>query len=204
VRRLSEHARRPVGRRAFGFTLAEILIAIAIVAILAAAVVPTIMGRLTDARADAIIAEMQTMQNGLMLFYRDMARFPARLDYLNALPSGGNPVLDACGNAIPAAIQAKFRGPYINRSIQLINPPLVTRYTMTTGDQIEAALTRTQITLSNGGAQRVLQIWAFNIESSVSDDIDKKVDGESNVSAGIIQVAGTIVKWNIPIASGAC
>jgi len=174
---------------------------VAIIAVIAAAIVPTVFGRLQGARADAVIGEMQSLESGIMLFYRDVGRYPRRLDYLNTLASGD---LDACGAAIPSVNVAKFRGPYIDRSITLLNPPLVTKYLMSTGDSVESVLTRTNITTSTG-TQRVLQISVNGLDASTLDLIDYKVDGAQNIDAGkIIISSGTILKWTIPIRSSAC
>ena len=191
---------RAVGSRR-GFSLGEILVVVAIIAVIAAAIVPTVFGRLQAARADAVIGEMQSLESGIMLFYRDVGRYPRRLDYLNTLASGD---LDACGAAIPSVNVAKFRGPYISRSITLLNPPTITKYLMSTGDSVESVLTRTNITTATG-TQRVLQISVNGLDASTLDLIDYKVDGAQNIDAGkIIISSGTILKWTIPIKSAAC
>lgn len=184
------------------FSLAEILISLAIIALLAAVVVPTVFSRLESARGDAIIGEMQALQNGVLLFYRDVGRYPARLDFLNTLASGD---FDSCGVAIPAPNFAKYRGPYINRSIVMINPPTNTKYILATGDSVESAISRVNITTATG-TQRVLQILVSGPDQTVADDIDAKIDGAVNAGAGIIHYAtvGKIVKWSIPIRSAAC
>jgi general secretion pathway protein G len=197
--------RRPRFRA--GFTLAEILVAIFIIALLASVVVPAVYGRLSAARADAIIGEMQNLQNGIMLFHRDVGRYPRRLDYLDALPAGA---VDACGTTISAQNAAKYRGPYINRSINLLNPGGgVTKYLLATGDSVEALLTRTTVT-TTVGTQQVLQILVYGPEQSIAEAIDQRVDGVSGSSSGIIQYVGNpqpeeyIVKWTFAIRTGAC
>jgi type II secretory pathway pseudopilin PulG len=198
--RMGKGARRRYRRRASAFTVAEILIALAIIAVLAAVAVPTIMGRVNSARADSIIAEMQSLQNGIMLFYKDVGHYPRRLDYLNTLAVGD---LDACGQALSAVAVGRYRGPYINRPIQLINPPSNTKYTTQAGDSVESVLTRTNITTTTG-TLRVLQILVNGVDANTSNDIDIKVDGRAGIDHGIIHIAGSIVKWSIPIRSTAC
>ena len=173
---------------------------VAIVAVLAAAIIPTVYGRLEASRADAIVGEMQSLESGIMLFYRDVGRYPRRLDYLNTLAIGD---LDACAATIPSINVGRFRGPYISRSIALINPPSITKYLMSTGDSVESVLTRTNITTATG-TQRVLQISVHGVDTDVSNLIDTKVDGRTGVSDGKIHIAGAIVKWTIPIKSTAC
>lgn len=197
----------PRRRRTMGFTLGEILVAVTIIALLAAAVVPTILGRLESSRADAVVVEMQSLQNAIMLFYRDVGRYPRRLDYLNTLPAGA---LDACGTTISAQNIAKFRGPYINRTITMINPGIgLTKYILATGDSVESLLTRTTISTFSGNLQ-VLQINVYGPEQNIAEDIDLKVDGVIDASGGIIQYVGNpqpneyIVRWTLPIKTGAC
>jgi prepilin-type N-terminal cleavage/methylation domain-containing protein len=195
-------------RRRPGFTLAEVLVAFAIIAALVAVIVPVVMRQLAAARVNAIVAEMQAHQSGIMLFYRDVGRYPLRLDYLNVIPP--NPTaLDACSNVISAQNVAKFRGPYINKTITLLNPGVINKYILSTGDSVESVLTRTTI-VTVGGSQQVLQILVYGPELDVAQDIDVAVDGVINATGGIIQYVGVtppedyIVKWTIPIKNGAC
>lgn len=183
-----------------GFSLAEILVSITIVALLTAMVVPTILGRIQSARGDAIIGELQSLQNGILLFYRDVGRYPRRLDLLNTLASGDS---DSCGIVLPSANFNRFRGPYINRSIVMVNYPTNTRYVLATGDSIESDLTRVNITTATG-TQRVLQISVLKPESAVEDDIDRKVDGVADSTHGIILYNTGTLKWTIPIRTGGC
>ena len=191
-----------------GFALAEILVAILILALLAAVVVPTIFGRLAAARADAIVGELQSLQNGIMLFYRDVGRYPRRLDYLNVLPTPASSALDACGTQLTPQAQANFRGPYINRGIVMINPAGgITKYLLATGDSVESLISRSTITTQTNGVQQVLQILVYGPDQSTAETIDKNVDGNIDPNGGIIQyvaVTPYIVKWTIPIRLNAC
>jgi general secretion pathway protein G len=201
---VSSARRSLVRRRAIGFTLVEVLIAIAIMAILAAAVIPTIQGRLASARADAIIGELQSLQNGVMLFYRDVGRYPQRLDYLTALPAGAN---DLCGKPIQSANSSRYRGPYVTRPINTFSSLTsgVEVFTIGTGDEVDVvAKVAANVAISNGGAHRALQLWMESLESTVADDIDFKVDGRKDSFTGLIRYESGILKWSIPIAAGAC
>jgi prepilin-type N-terminal cleavage/methylation domain-containing protein len=194
-----------------GFTLAEVLTAVTIIGLLAVVMLPIVLGRLASARADAIVTEMQSLQDALQLFNRDVGRYPQRLDYLSVLPTPAASVFDACGTAISAQNQAKFRGPYINREIVMINPGGgITKYPLATGDSVESVLTRTTITNPvTGGTQQVLQILVYGPEQDITQMIDSTVDGKVDGGNGIVQYAAiqpneNTIKWTIPIKNGAC
>lgn len=201
---------RGEGRRVQrGFTLVEILVAVLIVALLVAITVPIVTGRLALAHADSIVSEMQNLQQALVAFHRDVGRYPARLDYLDVLPTSG--VVDACNVAISAQNQAKFRGPYINRQIVMVNPGAgITKYVLATDDSVDATLTRTTITNPvTGGTQQVLQINVYGVPQDITRMVDSTTDGIVDGNNGIVQYGallptGNTISWNIPIKNGAC
>lgn len=195
-------------RRRSGFSLVEILLTVVIIALLTAVVVPTVMGRINSARGDAIIAEMQSLQNGILLYYRDIGRYPSTLEQLNGIVAGD---VDACGTPLPSTAAGKYRGPYINKQINILDPPpapINTRYQLATDDSIDTVLTWTTVTTT--GTQQVLQILAYGPEQKIVEDMDMKVDGTLNGAGGIIHYVGNpqpneyIVKWTIPIKLNAC
>ncbi len=68
-----------------GFTLVEVIIAVAIVAIIAGAVTPMAFRELVRAREDATRLELAGVQRGLLDFYEDTGRFPTESEGLAAL-----------------------------------------------------------------------------------------------------------------------
>ena len=184
-----------------GFTLAEVLIGIAIIALLTAVTLPVLFERLKAGRRTAIIGEMQALQNGLLLFYRDVGRYPSRLDFLSMK---GNPMTDSCNNTISTQNASKYRGPYINRPISMVDTLVGnTRYVLSTADSVESIILRTTI---NAGAQQVLQINVLGVEQAVAEEIDHAVDGTNpaQLSQGIVQYAAGTLLWTILIKNGAC
>jgi general secretion pathway protein G len=79
VRRLSSRA---VQR---GFTLIEIMVVVVIMGILAALVVPKLMGRTDDARIVAARQDIATLMQGLKLYRLDNHRYPTTEQGLQAL-----------------------------------------------------------------------------------------------------------------------
>jgi general secretion pathway protein G len=83
-----------VSRRALarGFTLIEIMVVVVIMGILAALVVPKLMGRTDDARIMAARQDISTLMQSLKLYRLDNQRYPTTEQGLQALvskPTGG-------------------------------------------------------------------------------------------------------------------
>ena len=75
-----------------GFTLVEIMVVVAILAILAAMVVPKLVGRTDDARRVAVQVQIKNIEQGLNLYKIDNGVYPDTeqgLDALVHLPTAG-------------------------------------------------------------------------------------------------------------------
>ena len=72
-------------RRARGFTLIEIMVVVVIMGIMAALVVPKLMGRADDARITAAKADISTLMSALKLYKLDNQRYPTTEQGLQAL-----------------------------------------------------------------------------------------------------------------------
>jgi general secretion pathway protein G len=68
-----------------GFTLIEIMVVVVIMGILAALVVPKLMGRTDDARIIAAKQDISTLMQGLKLYKLDNQRYPTTEQGLQAL-----------------------------------------------------------------------------------------------------------------------
>ncbi len=87
--------RQPVSRvKARGFTLIEIMVVVVIMGILAALIVPKLMGRTDDARIMAAKQDISTLMQALKLYKLDNQRYPTTEQGLQALvtkPTVGPP-----------------------------------------------------------------------------------------------------------------
>ncbi|MBU8870900.1 MAG: type II secretion system protein GspG [Gemmatimonadales bacterium] len=68
-----------------GFTLIEIVIAAAIVAIMAGTLIPVVFNRVNSARSEDTSQEQKKIQTALLNFYQDMNRFPTEDEGLSVL-----------------------------------------------------------------------------------------------------------------------
>jgi general secretion pathway protein G len=80
-----EGSRRPGARRARGFTLIEIMVVIVIIGLLAAFIVPTVIGKVDDARVAKAKADIQSLEAALSMYYLDNSKYPTSEQGLAAL-----------------------------------------------------------------------------------------------------------------------
>ena len=76
-----------------GFTLLEIIVVVAIIAILAAYIAPKVAGRVDDARISKAKSDIRVLESSLELYKLDNFSYPSSDQGLNALvnkPSGEN------------------------------------------------------------------------------------------------------------------
>ena len=83
---------RPHALSQRGFTLIELMVVLAIIGVLAALVVPTVLNRADDARVTAAKTDVGNLMNALKLYRLDNQNYPTAEQGLNALvvkPSTG-------------------------------------------------------------------------------------------------------------------
>jgi general secretion pathway protein G len=94
-------------RQQRGFTLIELMVVLAIIGVLAALIVPNVLGRADDARITAARTDVGNLMQALKLYKLDNQRFPTGEQGLNALtlkpttepvPSNWKPYLDKLPN----------------------------------------------------------------------------------------------------------
>ena len=177
-----------------GFTLAEVLVAFALIAVLAAVVVPTVRGRLQDGYEDALVQELASLASAVTAYRQDVGKYPPRLDYLTVLPA--NPT-DFCGRALRGADTLKWRGPYVSRIISTS-----ATYTVAQKDSVRDLLTRP---VGNGA---IIQIAINGADTTTARNVDLKIDGSADRTTGTLlwSVNGdaTVMQYAIPTKPGAC
>lgn len=152
-------------RRTRAFTVFEILVSLALLAIVSAVIIPGLMGRIRDARTSALGQTLFSLSLAIFEYEKAVSVYPPQLIYLSAKPTAA--VTDACGTAggIGATNANNWRGPYVTRE-------LVTNGVNIGDARIEDRLRWTNI----GGATRLF-IDVEGVDTLSAVDLEKQFDG---------------------------
>ena len=169
-----------------GFSLAEVLVALTIVAIIAAAVVPVVFSKIRASQVSAFSQTFVGLSQGIAEFKRATTRYPGLLSYLSSQPVATDN--DICGNDILAANVALWRGPYSSRMI-------------TTGGILVGDYTITNTLRRVAGTPIFLMIDAGSVSTQIVDDLEDQLDaGAADGTTGTIRYVTTAV-GSLPAAA---
>jgi general secretion pathway protein G len=93
-------------RRLNGFTLIELIVVIALVAVLAAVVAPNLLGKAGEANRKAAAVQLEKLSSAVELYRLETGRYPERLTDLVEQPNGVE----------------RWSGPYVRKQSQLVDP----------------------------------------------------------------------------------
>jgi len=68
-----------------GYTLTEMLVVLAIIALIAGVLTPGLVGQLGRARAKTAQMQLETLAAGVEMFHSDVSRYPSKSEGLNVL-----------------------------------------------------------------------------------------------------------------------
>jgi prepilin-type N-terminal cleavage/methylation domain-containing protein len=167
-----------------GFTLIEMVAALAIFAIVAAVLVPALLGRLDKGESGALITNLDSLGEAIAAYRSDVGFYPRQLAYLSTpIPTGTQ---DLCGNTIAAANLALWRGPYLDRAISTAGLP-------SGGSLIGNTITRDPASGATTVANLVISI--SEVDQSEASDVDAQLDGDGNLGTGG-------VRWSVGAFAG--
>lgn len=184
--------RNPSSRhRLVGFTLAEILIALALIAVLAAVLLPAVAGQIMKGDAGRTMQDLDGVRAGIDQFLADVHRYPQRVSHLTTAITTSNK--DANGATYPAGLVAKWSGPYITKTLNDAGV-IPTGFGATIRDSMQV------VTNTTNNVPYVTIIIA-GIDSIGFARLDLEIDGASTTvtnarTLGLLRwVAGDTVKY---------
>lgn len=96
----------PLARPATGFTLIELIVVIALVAVLAAVVAPNLLGKASEANRKSALVQLEKISSVVELYRLETGRYPEELIDLVEQPQGMD----------------RWQGPYLRKHSQLLDP----------------------------------------------------------------------------------
>lgn len=153
-----------------GFTLAEILVTLAIIAILAAILIPALNNQIGKGEAGRVVSDLQAIQTAANGFVSDVRRYPRSASQLTTRPLSSD--LDINGAAYNT-LAGKWKGPYLSK------------VAVTTG--MGGAITNTFTNLAADGSN-FLTVVLTGIPTADFNALDEILDeGNTGLTTGSIR-----------------
>lgn len=155
-----------------GFTLPEVLVTIAIIAIIAAAVVPAVTSQIAKGDETTVVAAVNTVRTSLTTFMSDVRTFPQRLSAFTIVPTALTDTALA-GTPYSAAQVARWKGPYSTTSTFAQDDSLPIGMNAFLGDSLKDSLNFVVANIQfNAGTAAANVALAFKIESLFESTAD--------------------------------
>lgn len=97
-----------------GFTLGEVLVTVAIIAVLAAVVIPAVTSQISKGDQGRVQSDLQSVRAGVQQFVADVRRYPKSLGQLVVVPTTSQGALSPTVNYTTQELE-RWRGPYLNK-----------------------------------------------------------------------------------------
>lgn len=163
-----------------GFTMMEVIVTLAIMAVLTAVLLPALNNKLRDSRTTALSSTFLGLSQGIAEFKRATTRYPSSLLLLTNTPTSSD--LDICGNVLSTTPASLWRGPYSSR--------VITSNGISMGDGVIP----TGLRRVTAGSSTFLLIDGADVEIATVTDLESQLDGSpSDLTAGTIRATSSSI-----------
>lgn len=160
-----------------GFTLAEVLVTLALLAMLGAVLLPTVAGQIFKGDAGRVVQDLQAVRGGTEQFLADVRRYPGKYSDLSKVITTLN--TDILGNTYNAGMVGRWKGPYVTKDTS--NSAIDTGF----GGSITNSFAR----ITNTNAIQYVTVVIVGINGTDFDKIDEQIDGVIGRTTGLM-------RWN--------
>lgn len=162
-------------RRDWGFTLMEILVALAILAVLSAVMLPSLVKQFESASGANLAQDIRAINSGIQNFRENVGRYPSSIYQLYALSSTDT---DLCGLTISTTNAAQWRGPYFSLT------PINNSTALAAGDaRIGLDITRSPVTTSSSTVMDGTGAFSItSVDTLVAANVENVFDGGTSAN----------------------
>lgn len=169
-------------RKRAGLTLPEVLVTLAIIAVVAAVLVPALTSQLTKGDAGRVSEDLKAVQTGIQAFVSDVRRYPKSINQLsNAITTVNGDLVT--NTSYTARHVSRWRGPYFVRDITVADTAFETGY----GGRVRTTLLTTAVAGTGG---TYLGIKLNGLSSTERDQVDVVLD-DGVSSTGLFRIIGS-------------
>lgn len=168
-----------------GLSMIEVLVALAIMAVLGAVMIPALSGKLRDSRQAAIAQTLNGLALGMAEYKKAMGRYPGQLSVLSV-----NPVVsttDICGATTSLSSTALWRGPYISREFATTGMPMGDGRVLPGVRRLPTTVTSTPPVIAYA------LIDVTGVETSIATDLEAAFDGIASNTGGTIRYTSSSI-----------
>jgi prepilin-type N-terminal cleavage/methylation domain-containing protein len=158
-----------------GFSLAELLVGLAIMSLLAAVLIPAVAGQIAKSDATRTVNDLASIRTSVEQFLADVKRYPRRISHTTNLITVAQ--RDVNGALYTAGQVSKWKGPYLGRDT--LAGVLTTGY----GAAIQDSLQR--LTLQAG--VNYVTVVIAGITQTEFDRMDSDIDGTVSATTGLLR-----------------
>jgi prepilin-type N-terminal cleavage/methylation domain-containing protein len=174
-----------------GFTLPEVLVTIAIVATLAAVLLPALTGQISKGDSARAAEDLLAVQTAVTAFVSDVRRYPGDMeDLTTAVVASSSTDLDLLTAQYPGNLAAKWKGPYLSK--QLTSGNLQTSL----GGTISGPFS----SVTDAGST-FLTVSITGMSAADFNKLDEIIDETANSSTGLLRynVSNTATFFAVPV-----
>ena len=178
-----------------GFTLVEVLVTLAILAVMLAVLLPGLSQQIRNANSSNLSQNLKTVNDALQKYRENVGYYPNQLALLGTKPTTSN--TDACGATLTSTAVALWKGPYLTLRMGtngIQSGDAVIQNTLT-----RVPTTTTSSTVLEGELDITINTVSLNVATDVEDNIDA---GATDFTQGTVRYVSStqIMTWVIPIS----
>jgi prepilin-type N-terminal cleavage/methylation domain-containing protein len=168
-----------------GFSLVETLVALAIMTVLAAVLIPALSGKLKDSRTSTVSQTLSNLNYAVAEYKKSVGRYPGKLTLLTVNPTTSD--RDLCGSLLSNSSTLLWRGPYLSREF-------VAAGIQVADGRVDADIRRFPTTVTSTPPTIAYALIDLpGIELGVAQDLDRDLDGTLDAANGAIRYTSSSI-----------